>query len=129
MPNAFFTQASTDQTTNSGTFGDIEGLSFTLPAAQPEYNAALVTLNVSQPYVDGGDSNGISYQIDANGVSQATGAWSNQTSQNGRSPFTLVAKVPLTSGSQFLQAQWLSVRGGTAHLGGSASLSAVLVQL
>jgi hypothetical protein len=37
--------------------------------------------------------------------------------------------VPLNGGTQFVEAQWLAVRGGTAHLGGSASLSAVLVQV
>jgi hypothetical protein len=129
MANALFKQVTGDPTTTSGSFTDIEGLSFTLPAAQQDYNSALVTLNVPQPYVDGGSSNGISYQIDVNGASQIVGTWTNESSQNGRSPFTLVTMVPLNGGSQFVEAQWLSVRGGTAHLGGSASLSATLVQI
>lgn len=128
MSNALYKQV-TDQTTTSGNFVDIEGLSFYLPQAQTGANAALVTLNVPQPYVNDGTSNGIIYQIDVSGVSQATGSWTNQNSQNGRSPFTLVTLIPLNGGPQYVQAQWGAVRGATAYLGGSASLSAILVQV
>lgn len=129
MTTALFKQVTGDPTTNSGSFTEIEDLNLVLPA-QTDSNAALVTLNVPQPYAVGGESNGISYQLDVDGHSQITGTWTNQNSQDGRSPFTLVTLVPLKSGSsQFLEAQWLAVRGGTAHLGGSASLSAVLVQV
>lgn len=129
MSTGLFKQINGDPTTTSGSYTDIENLNLILPA-QADSNAALVTLNIPQPYADGGDSNGIAYQIDVDGSSQITGAWTNQSSQNGRSPFTLVTMVPLKSGAtQFVQAQWSAVRGATAHLGGSASLSAVLVQL
>ena len=127
MSTALYKQVTGDPTNTSGSFVDIEGLSFTLPAATSDANSALVTLNVPSPYADGGSSNGISYQIDSNGASQVTGSWTNQTSQNGRSPFTMVTLIPLNSSSQFVQAQWQSVRGGTAHLGGSATLTALLV--
>jgi hypothetical protein len=130
MSTALYKQVNGDPTTDSGSFVDIEGLSFTLPEATSDTNSALVTLNVPSPYADGGTSNGISYQIDANGSSQVTGTWTNQTSQNGRSPFTMVIMIPLSKiGSQFVQAQWLAVRGGTAHLGGSATLTALLVNV
>lgn len=129
MSTALFRQVTGDPTTNSGSYTDIEDLNLILPA-QTDSNAALVTLNVPQPFADGGESNGIAYQIDVDGRSQITGTWTNQSSQNGRSPFTLVTMVPLKSGStQFLQAQWSAVRGATVHLGGSASLSAILVQI
>jgi hypothetical protein len=129
MGTALYRQLDGDPTTTSGSFVDIEELNFTLPAGTSDSNAALVTLNVHQPYADGGTSNGISYQIDVNGSSKAVGTWTNQNSQDGRSPFTMVTMIPLNGGSQFVQAQWLAVRGGTAHLGGSANLSAVLVQI
>jgi hypothetical protein len=127
MSTALYKQVAGDPTTTSGSYVNIEGLNFTLPHATPGFNAALVTVNIPQPYADGGTSNGIQYQIDVNGASKANGMWTNQTSQNGRSPFTMVALVPLTSATQFVQAQWLAVRNGTAHLGGSASMSALLV--
>ena len=129
MANALFIQVTGDPTTTSGSFTDIEGLNFTLPGSGPDSNAALITLNVPQPYAEGGEANGISYQIDVNGRSQIVGTSTSQNSQNGRSPFTMVTMVPLNGGSQFIQAQWLAVRGATAHLGGSASLSATLVQI
>jgi hypothetical protein len=129
MSKALYKQVDGDPTTKSGSFVDIAGLDFTLPQAAAGFNSALVTLNVPQPYAEGGSANGIEYQIDVNGASKVKGAWTNGTSQNGRSPFTMVAMVPLTQAPQVVKAQWLAVREGTAHLGGSASMSAVCVDV
>lgn len=129
MSKALYKQVDGDPTTKSGSYVDIEGLNFTLPAKADGFNSALVTLNVPQPYAEGGNANGIEYQIDVNGASKVKGAWTNGTSQNGRSPFTMVVMVPLTAIAQIVKAQWLAVREGTAHLGGSASLSAVCVNV
>jgi hypothetical protein len=126
-PTAFFKQVTVDQETTIDGFTDIEGLCVKLPPASSQLNAALVTLNVSEPYVEGGVSNGIRYQIDVDGHSQVVGAFTNGTSQDGRSPFTMVTLIPLTSSQQHVQAQWLALKGATAHLGSSASLSGVFV--
>ena len=128
MATAVFKQVTGDQTTTSGSYVDIEGLFLKLPAASNDFNSALVTLNVPEPYGEAGESNGIQYQIDVDGSSQIVGAFTNQTSQNGRSPFTMVAQIPLTGAQQHVQAQWLGVRGTTAHLGSSASLTGIVVQ-
>ena len=128
MATAIYKQVTGNQTTTSGSYVDIEGLLFKLPAASSDYNSALVTLNVPEPYATGGESNGIQYQIDVDGSSQIVGALTNQESQNGRSPFTMVTLIPLTGSQQHVQAQWLGVRGTTAHLGSSASLTGILVQ-
>lgn len=129
MSKALYKQVNGDPTTKSGSYVDIEGLNFSLPPAAAGFNSALVTLNVPQPFAEGGTSNGIEYQIDVNGASKVKGAWTNGTSQNGRSPFTMVALIPLTAIAQSVKAQWLAVRNGTAHLGGSASMSAVYVDV
>jgi hypothetical protein len=129
MASLLWKQISRDPITNGGSFVDIEGLNLQLPPSTTAANAALITLNLSQPYADGGSSNGIAYQIDVNGSSVIIGSWANGTSQNGRSPFTMITLVKLTANQQFVQAQWAGVRGTTAHLGSSASLSALLVQV
>lgn len=132
MSTALFAWASNSyQSTTSAEFVDIEGLSFPLPLAGADFNAAIVTLNVTQPYAENGTDNGIRYGItggDGNKVLVA-GEFSNQPSQSGRSPITLVTMIPLTHFPQSARAQWAAVRGATARLDGQASLSAVLVNI
>lgn len=130
MSTALFTWTdNVNQSTTSGEFVNITGLTFSLPQATNDSNTAIVTLNVTQPYVEGGTDNGIRYRIIANDRELVTGTITNQPSQNGRSPITLVTMVSLTQSSQPVQAQWAAVRGATARLGGQASLSAILAQL
>jgi hypothetical protein len=124
-----FKNINSEQTTQGGTFSNIEELFLMLPARTASHNAALVTLNVPQPYVQGGVSNGISYQLAVEDTPLVFGAWSNQQSQDGRSPFTMQTVVPLTGQEQFLQALWAAGGGSRAHLGGNASLAAIFVEV
>lgn len=130
MATAVFTQINGPQQTDSVQYVDITGLFVTLPASDWQFSSAFVTLNLPAPYVlpDGSNpENGIGYQLVVQGTPILTGGWTNQVPQEGRSPFTMVANIPLTGEPQNVQAQW-SCFGGVANLGNTASLSGVLVQ-
>lgn len=129
MINALWKQILSDTTTNSANYVNIPDLNFLLPPSSTNFNAALVTLNLPRPYATEGKSNGIGYQINVNGKGVLEGAWTNLNSQDGRSPFTMAMLVHLRHDQQLVEIQWLAVRGATAHLGGSASLSAILVRV
>jgi hypothetical protein len=128
MTKIIYQQVNGDPTTTSSALVDIEGLNLKLPPKTSDTNNSLLIMNIPLPYGEGGDSNGIDYQIDVDGKSVAFGSFTHQVSSNGRSPMTLIASVPLTNSQQHVQGQWAGVRGTTAHLGGSASLTAILCE-
>jgi hypothetical protein len=127
MTNIIYKQVNGDQTTSGSNYSDIEGLSIRLPA-KTSYKNSLITMNIPRPWGEGGDNNGINYQIDVDGKSVVEGSFTHVGSPNGRSPMTLIVSLPLTGNQQFVQGQWLGVRNTKAHLGDSASLSAILYE-
>lgn len=129
MSTAMFTSVDNDQSTGSEDFVNINDLEFILPQRADGLNAAIVTLSIAQPYVTGGTSSGILYQIIVDDESFVTGGFTNGTTQDGRSPVTLVGRLWLNENEHSVQAQWCATGGATAHLGGQASISAILVQL
>jgi mannose-binding lectin len=124
-----YAQITTAPTMNSPQFVDIPGLSFTLPAANPAQTAALITLNVPNPYASGNDFPGLRFAINAAGAIVADGGFSYELQAPpsfGRTPITIVVRVPLSGFPQTVKAQWVSVRNSTGHIDSFASLSAIV---
>jgi len=127
---ALYAQTSGTQKTNSSTFVPIPGLTLTIPEGVG--SAALVTLNLPNPYANGNNFPGGFFGISVNGtVSPVVACFtsSDQTPPNqntGRSPTTLVISVPLGNAPQTIAAVWSGVRGSTAIIDSPATLSAIL---
>jgi hypothetical protein len=127
---ALYAQTSGTHQTNSGTFVPIPGLSLTLPEGVG--TAAIVVLNVPNPYAKGNNFPGGTFGISVNGTVspvQAVFTYNEQHPQTtGRIPTTLVVGVPLTQvkGGQKVQAVWLGVRGSTVIMDTPSTLSALL---
>ena len=127
---ALYAQTSGTQQTNSSTFVPIPGLTLTIPEGVG--SAALVTLNLPNPYANGNNFPGGYFGISVNGavspvVACFTCSDQNPPNQNtGRSPTTLVISVPLMNAPQTIVAVWSGVRGSTAIIDSPASLSAIL---
>ncbi len=127
---ALYAQTSGTQQTNSSTFVPIPGLTLTIPEGVGA--AALVTLNLPNPYANGNNFPGGFFGISVNGavspvVACFTSSDQNPPNQNtGRSPTTLVISVPLMNAPQTIVAVWSGVRGSTAIIDSPASLSAIL---
>src|SRR5687767_15421809 len=101
---ALYAQTSGTQQTNSSTFVPIPGLTLTIPEGVG--SAALVTLNLPNPYASGNNFPGGFFGISVNGavspvVACFTSSDQNPPNQNtGRSPTTLVISVPLMNAPQ-----------------------------
>ena len=126
---ALYAQTSGKQTTNSGSFVPIPGLSFTIPEGVGA--SALVILNLPLPYATGNDYPGGNVGISVNGtVSSVVGGFTyneQAPASTGRIPTTLVVSVPLSQqGGQTVQAVWSGVRGSTVIIDSPATLSAIL---
>jgi hypothetical protein len=125
---ALYAQTTGTQKTNSGSFVPIPGLSFTLPEGVG--TAALVILNVPNPYASGNNFPGGTFGITVNGtVSQVQATFTyneQQPPSTGRVPTTLVVSVPLTLTAQTVAAVWFGVRGSTVIIDTPATLSAIL---
>jgi hypothetical protein len=125
---ALYAQTSGTQQTNSGSFVAIPGLSFKIPEGVG--TAALVILNVPNPYATGSNYPGGTFGITVDGTVspvQAVFTYNEQKPQStGRVPTTLVVSVPLAGAAQTVAAVWFGVRGSTVIIDTPATLSAVL---
>ena len=141
MPMRLFYAESSQslQTTNTGAWNDIVGLTLTLPKSSGDEKFALVTLNVPNPYAKGNDYPGCNFAIHASvpgssGHLKPVGCFTSFNKvadpataiSSGRVPVTVVGRVMLHKDHPTLiQGQWQSVRGATAVLDTAASISAV----
>jgi hypothetical protein len=125
---ALYAQTSANQSTNSGSFVPIPGLSLTLP--EGVNTSALVILNVPNPYAKGNDFPGGTFGISVNGTISpvtATFTYNEQVpASTGRIPTTLVVSVPLGLKPQTIMGMWFGVRGSTVNIDSPASLSAII---
>jgi len=124
-----YAQITTAPPMNSAQFVDIPELTLTLPAANAAQTAALVTLNVPYPWASGNDFPGLRFAINVAGTIVADGGFSYELQAPpsfGRTPITIVVKVPLSGFTQTVKAQWVSVRNSTGHIDSFASLSSVV---
>lgn len=124
-----YAQSSGTQSTNSGSWTPMPGLTVTLPQAVGAL--ATLILNVPNPYATGNNYPGGNFGIQINGVVQAVVASFTYNEQNppstGRIPTTLVLAVPLSStGTTPVAAVWSGVRGSTVHIDSPATLTAIV---
>jgi hypothetical protein len=106
----------------------IPGLTITLPEGVGA--AALVILNLPNPYAEGNNFPGAALGIAVNGtvlpeIASFTYGVQQPASYN-RMPTTLVVNVPLAAKPQAVQGMWYGVRGSTVIIDTPASLSAIL---
>ncbi len=125
------------QTTNTGNWEDIAGLSLTLPKETGDEKFALVTLNVPNPYAKGSNYPGCNFTIRVNNGIDLAVPFGCFTSFNrvadpataissGRVPVTVVARIPLDKNkTTVVQGAWQSIRGATAVVDSPSSISAV----
>jgi len=122
-----YAQTSGKQSTNSGSFVPIPGLSLTIPEGAGA--SALVILNLPMPYATGNDFPGANLGISVNGAVSSVVAgftYNEQTPPSfGRMPTTLVLNVPLANKPQTVAAVWSGVRGSTVIIDTPATLSAI----
>lgn len=125
---ALYAQTSGTQSTNSGTFVPIPGLTLTIPEGVG--TSALVILNVPMPYATGNDWPGGTFGITVNGTALGVVAgftyMDQTTTGGGRIPTTLVVSVPLANAAQTVAGVWFGVRGSTVIIDTPATLSAIL---
>jgi hypothetical protein len=126
---ALYAQTSGVQSTTSGSFMPIPGLTFSIPEGVG--SSALIILNLPNPYATGSDFPGGTFGISVNGAIapvQAVFTYNEQVPPStGRIPTTLVVSVPLVqTGPQTIQAVWFGVRGSTVIIDTPATLSAIL---
>ena len=117
------------QTTNSGSWTAMTGLTLVLPQGVGE--TALVILNVPNPYAQGSDFPGGNFGLEVNGSVLAPYASFTYNEQNpastGRIPTTLCAFVPLSqTGDLTVAAVWSGVRGSTVIIDSPATLSGII---
>ena len=125
---ALYAQTSGTQSTNSGSLAPIPGLSLTVPEGVG--TAALVILNLPNPFATGNDNPGGIFGITVDGALSPVVACFSYTEQAplapGRMPTTLVVSVPLTTAAQTIVGVWFAVRGSTVIIDTPATLSAIL---
>jgi Bc2l-C, N-terminal domain len=125
---ALYAQTRGNQSTNSGSFVPIPGLSLTVPEGVGA--AALVILNVPMPYATGNNNPGGNFGVSVNGtVSPVVAAFTYNEQvppSTGRVPTTLVVSIPLASKPQVIAAVWSGIRGSTIIIDSPATLSALL---
>jgi len=124
---AMYAQTTGTQSTTSGSFVPIPGLTIVLPEGVG--TTALVTLNLPAPYALGSDYPGGTLGIAVNGVVspvQATFTYSEpKPESSGRMPTTLVVGVPLAGTQQKITGMWQGVRGSQVIIDSPSTLSAV----
>ncbi len=123
MAHVVYKDVSEEKTTVEDNFVNIEELVIQLPAGNGH---ALMMLNLSDPYALGDVAAGIACGIEVDGVIVVSGATHSRVSQKERRPVTLTTEIPLKAKQQNVKALWCAPRGGIAHLGSHASLSAIL---
>jgi len=122
-------QSSGSQSTNSGSWTPMPGLTIKLPQGVGEQ--ALLILNVPNPYAQGNDTPGGNFGLQVNGTVQAAYASFTYNETNppstGRIPTTLCAVTPLSqTGAVTVVAVWSGVRGATVRIDSPATLTAVI---
>jgi hypothetical protein len=119
----------TGDPTHQGDFGDIDGLALEF-AASPAKSQALLIFNLPQPYAEGTNFPGGVFRIRFDDKAVVEGCFTYSSAKPdsfGRMPLTLTASVTLEPGKAHrADVEWAGVRGSTVHLGGSASLAAVV---
>ena len=125
---ALYAQTSGTQSTKSGSFVPISGLTLAIPEGVG--TSALIILNVPMPYATGNNYPGGTFGITVNGTALDVVASFTYNDQNpgstGRIPTTLVVSVPLAGAAQTVAAVWYGVRGSTVTIDTPATLSAIL---
>ena len=125
---AMYAQTSGTQSTTSGSFVAIPGLSITLPEGVD--TTAIVILNLPNPYAQGNNFPGGMLGISVNGTVSPVQASFTYNEQNpistGRIPTTLVVGVPLGQKAQTVQGVWFGVRGSKVIIDSPATLTAIL---
>ncbi len=125
---AMYAQTSGTQSTTSGSFVAIPGLSITLPEGVD--TTAIVILNLPNPYAQGNNFPGGVLGISVNGAVspvQASFTYNEQSPvSTGRIPTTLVVGVPLGQKAQTVQGLWFGVRGSKVIIDSPATLTAIL---
>ena len=123
-----YAQTSGTQSTTSGSFVAIPGLSITLPEGVD--TTAIVILNLPNPYAQGNNFPGGMLGISVNGTVSPVQASFTYNEQNpvstGRIPTTLVVGVPLGQKAQTVQGMWFGVRGSKVIIDSPATLTAIL---
>lgn len=123
-----YAQTSGTQTTNASSPVPMPGLSIQVPEGVDD--AALIILNVPNPYAEGNNYPGGWFGISVDGKILAPYAsftyGEPQPASFNRMPTTLVALVPLTTSVQTVQAVWQGIRGSTVIIDSPASLSGIL---
>jgi hypothetical protein len=125
---AMYAQTSGTQSTTSGSFVAIPGLSITIPGGVG--TMAIVILNLPNPYAQGNNFPGGTVGISINGTVspvQATFTYNEQSPvATGRIPTTLVVGVPLGQQAQTVLGMWHGVRGSKVIIDSPATLTAIL---
>lgn len=115
--------------THSGDFGDIPGLHIEIPPSTSRTHALLI-FNLPQPYAEGTNYPGGAFRLLCDDTLLVEGCFTSSDkapSSSGRTPLTLTAKVDLSAGVQHrAEVHWAGIRGSRVHLGGSASLAAIV---
>jgi mannose-binding lectin len=123
-----YAQTSGKQSTNSGSFVPIPGLSLTIPEGVGA--SALVILNAPMPYATGNNTPGANFGVAVDGtISLVVGGFTYNDEvppSIGRVPTTLVLSVPLANKPQTIVGVWSGVRGSTVVIDTPATLSAIL---
>jgi hypothetical protein len=123
-----YAQTSGTHTTDSGSFVPIPGLSITIPEGVGI--AALVVLNVPNPFAQGNDFPGATFGISVAGaISPVVAVFTYNEKippSTGRIPTTLVISVPLTNKKQEVLAMWSGVRGSKVIIDSPATLSGII---
>jgi mannose-binding lectin len=122
-------QTSGNQSTNSGSWTPIPGLSIKLPEGVG--TSALIILNVPNPFAQGNNYPGGNFGVEVNGTVQPAFAAFTYNEQNppstGRIPTTLCVVVPLSSsGPSTAAAVWSGIRGSTVRIDSPATLTAMI---
>jgi len=115
----------------------ITGLTINLPAATNAFNTAVVTLNMPNLFLTQSSSNRIVMTATLQIVAPfstvgpvvalgSIGCDNANVATSGVKPITIVARIPLTSGTQMVEAEWFSNAVLTTQ--DFASLSAVMVK-
>jgi hypothetical protein len=122
-----FTQTSGTLQTKAGQFTPIPGLKLAMPEGVDV--AALVVLNLPNPYAEGSDYPGALLGVAVNGkplpaIASFTYGVAQPASSN-RMPTTLVVSVPLSINPQTVEGLWCGVRGSTVIIDTPSSLSVI----
>lgn len=114
---------------HTGDFDNIPGLKLVIPVAATTTKAA-ISFSLPQPYAEGTDFPGGSFRLKLNDSQVAEGSFTypmQEPRSFGRMPLTLSAVVDLPPESTSrVEVEWAGIRGSKVHLGGSASLTAIL---